>query len=119
MSGFPPLPVWHAACATDPVLANWAGDWSACFAIAYGDQIAVFTFEKGALRPAGGTPSFTLSAPAEICDKFLLPVPPRHYHGMFAMMYRLPDFRIADGFAVPFHVGNILHVKALPLEWAV
>ena len=95
MSGFPPLPVWHAACATDPVLANWAGDWSACFAIAYGDQIAVFTFEKGALRPAGGTPSFTLSAPAEIWDKFLLPVPPRHYHGMFAMMYRLPDFRIA------------------------
>jgi cytochrome P450 len=29
----------------------------------------------------------------------------------------LPEFRVKDGFQVPFHVGNILHVEALPLVW--
>ena len=29
----------------------------------------------------------------------------------------IPEFRVRDGFAVPFHVGNILHVQALPLVW--
>ena len=29
----------------------------------------------------------------------------------------IPEFRIRDGFKVPFHVGNILHVEDLPLVW--
>jgi cytochrome P450 len=29
----------------------------------------------------------------------------------------LPEFRVKDGFAVPFYVGNILHVEELPLVW--
>jgi len=29
----------------------------------------------------------------------------------------IPEFRIKDGFSVPFHVGNILHVEQLPLAW--
>ncbi len=29
----------------------------------------------------------------------------------------VPEFRVKDGFAVPFHVGNILHVEKLPLAW--
>jgi cytochrome P450 len=31
----------------------------------------------------------------------------------------VPDFHIKGGFAVPFHVGNILHVQALRLEWMI
>jgi cytochrome P450 len=29
----------------------------------------------------------------------------------------IPEFRIKDGFKVPFFVGNIVHVQALPLVW--
>jgi len=29
----------------------------------------------------------------------------------------IPEFRIKDGFKVPFHAGNILHVEELPLVW--
>ncbi|MDB5737953.1 MAG: cytochrome, partial [Sphingomonas bacterium] len=29
----------------------------------------------------------------------------------------IPEFRLADGFRVPFHVGNILHVEELQLVW--
>ncbi|WP_443486897.1 hypothetical protein [Novosphingobium aerophilum] len=29
----------------------------------------------------------------------------------------LPEFRIKDGFKVPYYVGNILHVPDLHLQW--
>lgn len=29
----------------------------------------------------------------------------------------IPEFRVEEGFKVPFHAGNILHVEALPLVW--
>lgn len=36
---------------------------------------------------------------------------------MEEFMSALPEFRIADDFEVPFHVGNILHVPELQLAW--
>jgi pimeloyl-ACP methyl ester carboxylesterase len=41
-----------------------------------------------------GAPQFTLSAPDEVWRKFLQPVPPRHHHGIFAMLYRVPEFQV-------------------------
>jgi cytochrome P450 len=32
-------------------------------------------------------------------------------------MTALPEFRVKDGFRVPYYVGNILHVEALHLQW--
>lgn len=29
----------------------------------------------------------------------------------------IPEFRVQDGFTVPFYVGNVIHVEALPLVW--
>jgi hypothetical protein len=29
----------------------------------------------------------------------------------------VPEFRIKDGFKVPYFVGNILHVPDLQLQW--
>jgi pimeloyl-ACP methyl ester carboxylesterase len=95
MSGFPPAAAWRAACADDAVLAAWAGPWSVCFAIASGGDATVFDLTDGRVQPAGGAPAFTLSAPASVWEKFLQPVPPRHHHGIFAMLYRVPDFAIA------------------------
>ncbi len=94
MNLFPDIAVWRQACAADAVLIGWAGPWNACFAVACDDATSVFELVEGRVAADGGTPAFTLSAPAALWSKFLEPMPPRHHHGIFAMMYRLPEFAI-------------------------
>jgi pimeloyl-ACP methyl ester carboxylesterase len=101
VSAFPPASVWRAACTSDPVLAVWAGPWSACFAIECDDLSVTFDFVDGRVQPGDGTKLFSLTAPAAVWSKFLNPIPPRHHHGIFAMMYRVPEFAI-DGEMVAF-----------------
>jgi pimeloyl-ACP methyl ester carboxylesterase len=96
MSTFPDAGVWRAACAADAVLAAWGGPWSVCFAIRSDATATVFAVVDGLVQPGGGTPAFTVRAPSDIWAKFLQRVPPRHHHGLFAMMYRVPEFGI-DG----------------------
>lgn len=93
MTGFPDAATWRAACADDPVLAAWAGPWSIAFAIEAGSTTA-FTQTDGRVRPAASPPAFTLSAPASVWAQFLQPIPPRHHHGLFAMLARVPDVAI-------------------------
>ena len=94
MTVFPDAAAWRNACAADAVLITWAGPWNACFAIACDGEATVFELIEGRVVGDGGTPAFTLAAPSSIWAKFLQPVPPRHHHGIFAMMYRLPEFSI-------------------------
>ncbi|MGE5271868.1 MAG: hypothetical protein ACM3JG_19580, partial [Thiohalocapsa sp.] len=96
MNGFLNAAAWRAACAADAVLSTWAGPWAVSFAVASGNDITVFDFAEGriAADPGPGPPAFILSAPEAIWARFLEPVPPRHHHGIFAMMYRLPQFSI-------------------------
>jgi hypothetical protein len=47
-----------------------------------------------ATQPDGGDPAFTLAAPDTVWAKFLLPVPPRHHHGIFALHYRVAEFAV-------------------------
>ena len=94
MTVFPDATIWRLACAHDPVLAQWAGAWSICFAIESDATATTFDFVDGTVQAHDGAPVFSLSAPADIWSKFLQPIPPRHHHGIFAMMYRLPEFRI-------------------------
>ena len=91
---FPSAAAWRETCAADATLAAWAGPWSLCFAVAAGDDRTVFSLVDGRVTDAEATPAFTLSAPAEVWDKFLQPVPPRHHHGIFAMLYRVPAFTL-------------------------
>jgi pimeloyl-ACP methyl ester carboxylesterase len=113
MSTFPEAASWREACTNDASLTAWAGPWSVCFAIASGTDNTVFNLENGKVQPGGGDPAFTLSAPAAIWAKFLLPIPPRHHHGLFAMHYRLPEFAIqGDQLAFMQHV----HVARRILE---
>jgi pimeloyl-ACP methyl ester carboxylesterase len=113
MSTFPEASAWRQACTNDASLTAWAGPWSVCFAIASTAKITVFNLEDGKVQPSGGDPAFTLSAPADIWAKFLLPIPPRHHHGLFAMHYRLPEFVIqGDQLAFMQHV----HVARRILE---
>lgn len=118
MNAFPAIAAWREACAGDAVLAAWAGPWSVCFAVssdnavpgdaaAAGDHAAagddtppgddavrVFSVREGRVQAGGGSPAFTLRAPAAVWAKFLAPLPPRHHHGLFAMLYRVPEFGI-------------------------
>ncbi len=96
MSTFPDPGTWRAACAGDAVLAAWAGPWSVCFAVQNDATVTVFVVVDGLVQPGDGTPAFTVRAPSYIWAKFLQRVPPRHHHGLFAMMYRIPQFGI-DG----------------------
>ena len=101
MTPFPAAIEWREACRDDPVLTVWAGTWSACFAIGTGVTSVTFDFVDGRVQPGDGKPLFALSAPETIWRKFLEPIPPRHHHGIFAMMYRVPEFRI-EGETVAF-----------------
>jgi pimeloyl-ACP methyl ester carboxylesterase len=94
MNPFPPAETWRTACRNDPVLSVWSGQWSACFAIASDGAAVSFDFVDGCVQPGDGSPQFTLAAPAAVWAKFLQPIAPRHYHGIFAMMYRVPEFQI-------------------------
>jgi pimeloyl-ACP methyl ester carboxylesterase len=94
MSKFPDATLWRQACAVDPVLGVWAGAWSIGFAVKAGDQTTAFSLVDGKVQPDTTTPAFTVAAPAQVWDKFLQPIPPRHHHGIFAMHHRVPDFSI-------------------------
>jgi pimeloyl-ACP methyl ester carboxylesterase len=94
MKPFPDASVWRAACCDDPVLAVWSGAWSACFAIECDEDAVSFHFVDGIVQTSDGTPQFSLAAPAGVWQKFLAPVPPRHHHGIFAMLYRVEQFQI-------------------------
>ena len=94
MTEFPEAAAWRRACVGDAALAAWAGLWSVCFAIVSGADATVFNIVDGEVEAGGGEAMFTLSAPEAVWAKFLLPVPPPHYHGIFAMHYRVPEFSI-------------------------
>jgi pimeloyl-ACP methyl ester carboxylesterase len=46
------------------------------------------------VQQGNGTSQFSLAAPFGVWEKFLAPLPPRHHHGIFAMLYRVPNFHI-------------------------
>ena len=96
MTGFPDPAAWRRACGDDAVLAAWAGPWSLCFAVESDGAANVFALHDGRVQSRDGAPAFTLRAPASVWGKFLALVPPRHHHGIFAMLYRVPEFSI-DG----------------------
>jgi pimeloyl-ACP methyl ester carboxylesterase len=94
MSGFPAAEAWRLACAGDATLSAWAGPWSICFAIAVDGTATVFDLADGRVQAGEGVPAFTLAAPRSVWGKFLQSIPPRHHHGIFAMLYRVPEFSI-------------------------
>lgn len=89
MTDWPASAVWWEACAEDAVLAAWRGPWSAAFDVAG----RTFAFADGRLQ-SGATPRFSLNAPDGVWEKFLSPVPPRHHHAIFALLARVPEFRV-------------------------
>ena len=113
MSGFPEALRWRSACVIDPVLRAWAGPWSVCFGVRCGGELTSFAFADGVIVGVEGTPQFVLSAPVSVWDKFLLAVPPRHHHAIFAMRMRVPGFAI-EGDELAF--AQFCHIARRVLE---
>lgn len=103
MRHFPDRAVWQAACGSDPVLATWRGPWEAGFAIDTG---------TGALARFGETvPAFTFAAAPETWAHYLEPIPPRHHHGIFAMLARVPGTHVeGDQLAFRQHAHRLRRV---------
>jgi pimeloyl-ACP methyl ester carboxylesterase len=83
---------WRVACEADAVLGAWAGPWSVCFAVRSDEREEKFSFVDGKCVGGAGVPDFCLAAPGSVWGKFLEAIPPRHYHGMFAMLRQVPEF---------------------------
>jgi hypothetical protein len=94
MTRFPNADAWRQACAADAVLGTWAGPWTISFAATSGNHTTIFNFVDGQVAAEPSTPAFILAAPETTWARFLEPVPPRHHHGIFAMIYRLSEFSI-------------------------
>jgi len=94
MTSFPEAAAWRAACASDATLAAWAGPWFVSFAIESGGSETVFTFIDGQPASPERPPAFTLAAPDSVWSRYLEPIPPRHHQGIFALLYRVPEFEI-------------------------
>ena len=92
MTRFPDPATWRAACSDDAVLRAWSGPWSIEFSIEADGAPTGFAFTEGRPAAPAGHPAFTLAAPASVWQKFLVPVPPRHHHALFAMLARVPEF---------------------------
>ncbi len=101
MTSFPNAAIWRDACVADATLAAWAGPWSVCFAVDSDKSRTVFNITDGRVTTVDETPAFTLTAPDAVWAKYLEPIPPRHHQGIFAMVYRVPEFRI-DGDQLTF-----------------
>jgi len=93
MTDWPDADAWRDACAGDAVLAAWRGPWSVRFAVECDGVATGFAFADGRIQ-GGGAPQFTLGAPRAVWAKFLAATPPRHHHGIFAMLARVPEFAV-------------------------
>ena len=54
----------------------------------------MFRLVDGRVQPSRRRSRVYAGRARSVWAKFLQPVPPRHYHGIFAMHYRVPDFTI-------------------------
>lgn len=103
MNGFP-SPQWMAAFQEvvnrDPELALIGQHFTVDFLFQTGESQTVFRVERGKLvdvvpEPRFGTVwRFALRAPLEHWQKFLQPLPPPLFNELFAMLMRVPEFKL-------------------------
>lgn len=78
---------WQATAAEDALLRRWGAHAAIRLVFRSGMAEAAFEFGRDG-------PGVALAAPPAVWAKALLPVPPRHHHGLFALRMRVPEFGI-------------------------
>jgi hypothetical protein len=118
MSNFPGDP-WLAqyreTVNADPEL-NIIGEWfSTTFTLTFGDNRYALRIDKGKIVDIVASPrfdiraSFGFAAPVEVWEKFLSPDPPPLFHDFFAMLMRVPEFRLEGDGLVAMQNARALH----------
>jgi hypothetical protein len=99
----------------DPEL-DVIGEWfNTTLTLTFGDNRYALKIEKGKIAEIVASPrldvraAFGFVAPVEVWNKFLSPDPPPLYHDFFAMLMRVPEFRIEGDSLVAMQNARALH----------
>jgi len=99
----------------DPEL-DVIGEWfNTTLTLTFGERRYALIIEKGKIADIVASPrldvraTFGFAAPVEVWNKFLSPDPPPLYHDFFAMLMRVPEFRLEGDSLVAMQNARALH----------
>ncbi len=99
----------------DPEL-NVIGEWfSTTLTLTFGDDRCALKIDKGKIVDIIAAPrldvraGFGFAAPVEVWEKFLSPNPPPVFHDFFAMLMRVPEFRLEGDSLLAMQNARALH----------
>jgi len=95
---------------------NVIGEWfSTTFTLTFGDNRYALKIDKGKIADIIPSPrldvraGFGFAAPIDVWKKFLSPNPPPLYHDFFAMLMRVPEFRLEGDALLAMQNARALH----------
>jgi hypothetical protein len=95
---------------------NVIGEWfSTTFTLAFGDNRYALKIDNGKIVDIISQPrldvraGFGFAAPIKIWEKFLSPNPPPLFHDFFAMLMRVPEFRLEGDGLLAMQNARALH----------
>jgi hypothetical protein len=113
--GMPWLTQYRERVNGDPEL-NVIGEWfTTTFTLTFGDNRYAQKIDKGKIADIIAAPrldvraGFGFTAPIEVWEKFLSPDPPPLFHDFFAMLMRVPEFRLEGDSLLAMQNARALH----------
>jgi hypothetical protein len=113
--GMPWLTQYRERVNGDPEL-NVIGEWfTTTFTLTFGDNRYALKIDKGKIADIIAAPrldvraGFGFRAPIEVWEKFLSPDPPPLFHDFFAMLMRVPEFRLEGDALLAMQNARALH----------
>ena len=95
---------------------NVIGEWfNTTFTLTFGDNRYALKIDKGRIVDIIAAPrldvraGFGFAAPVEVWEKFLSPNPPPLFHDFFAMLMRVPEFRLEGDSLLAMQNARALH----------
>ena len=95
---------------------NVIGEWfNTTFTLTFGDNRYALKIDKGKILDVIAAPrvdvraGFGFAAPIEVWEKFLSPNPPPLFHDFFAMLMRVPEFRLEGDSLLAMQNARALH----------
>jgi len=95
---------------------NVIGEWfNTTFTLTFGDNRYALKIHKGRIVDIIAAPrldvraGFGFAAPVEVWEKFLSPNPPPLFHDFFAMLMRVPEFRLEGDSLLAMQNARALH----------
>jgi hypothetical protein len=92
------------------------GKWlSTCFTLTFGDDRYALKVDEGKITDIVHAPRFDVrtafgfAAPVDVWRKFLSPDPPPLFHDFFAMLMRVPEFRLEGDSLAAMQNARALH----------